>query len=170
MKEYIECGKIVGTHGCRGSVKVEPWCDSPKVLANFDRVYFVTKEGTYYSHAVKGAFIHKSHVVMTIDAIEDMETAEFLKGTILYAHRDQIPLKKGAMLLCDIIGLPVKDATTGEVYGTVKDIDEAPASRLYVIDTPHGEVLLPDIPVFIKEVNPDQGLIVTPIPGFFHDV
>lgn len=170
MKEYIECGKIVGTHGCHGAIKVEPWCDSPKVLASFDRVYFVTKEGNYYAHAVKGAFTHKSHVVLTLEAVEDMETAEFLKGQLLYAHRSQIPVKKGAMLLCDMIGLPVKDATTHEVYGTIRDIQESPASRLYVIDTPGGEVLYPDLPVFVKEVNPEEGLLVTPIPGFFYDV
>lgn len=169
MKEYIECGKIVSTHGCHGAVKVESWCDTPKVLAGFDRVYFVTKEGNYYPQKVNGAFLHKSLVVMTIEGVEDMDTAEHLKGHILYAHRDQIPLKKGAMLLCDMIGIPVIDATTQEVYGKVKDIDEAPASRLYVIDTPNGDVLLPDIPVFIKEVSP-EGLLVTPIPGFFHDV
>ena len=37
---YLTCGKIVSTHGVRGAVKAEPWCDSPAVLAGFDRVYF----------------------------------------------------------------------------------------------------------------------------------
>ena len=53
---YLTCGKIVSTHGVRGAVKAEPWCDSPAVLAGFDRVYF--REGdTYTSRAVRGAFV-----------------------------------------------------------------------------------------------------------------
>ncbi|MFR7855716.1 MAG: 16S rRNA processing protein RimM, partial [Acutalibacteraceae bacterium] len=26
--KYIEAGKIVGTHGVRGEMRVDPWCDS----------------------------------------------------------------------------------------------------------------------------------------------
>ena len=31
--EYLECGKIINTHGVKGVVKAESFCDSPKVLA-----------------------------------------------------------------------------------------------------------------------------------------
>ena len=32
-KEYLECGKVCSAHGVRGVLKIEVWCDSPKVLA-----------------------------------------------------------------------------------------------------------------------------------------
>ena len=28
-KEYLEAGKIVGVHGLKGEVKIDPWCDGP---------------------------------------------------------------------------------------------------------------------------------------------
>ena len=28
-KKFLEAGKIVGTHGVRGDLKVQSWCDSP---------------------------------------------------------------------------------------------------------------------------------------------
>ncbi len=31
IKKYLETGKIVGTHGVRGMVRIQPWADS----ANF---------------------------------------------------------------------------------------------------------------------------------------
>ena len=31
-KAYLEIAKIINTHGVRGAVKLEPWCDSPDVL------------------------------------------------------------------------------------------------------------------------------------------
>ena len=38
-KEYLECGKIVTTHGVRGEVKVQPWCDGPEFLGQFGTLY-----------------------------------------------------------------------------------------------------------------------------------
>ena len=32
LKKYIECGKIVGTHGVHGEVRVQPWCDEIEFL------------------------------------------------------------------------------------------------------------------------------------------
>ena len=32
---YLEAGKVVGTHGVRGELRVEPWCDSPEFLKQF---------------------------------------------------------------------------------------------------------------------------------------
>ena len=39
-KKYLEVGKIVGTHGIRGDVKVQPWCDSPEFLCKFKNFNF----------------------------------------------------------------------------------------------------------------------------------
>ena len=39
IKQYIETGKIVGTHGIKGMVRVQPWSDSGEFLAAFHRFY-----------------------------------------------------------------------------------------------------------------------------------
>ena len=31
MKEYLETGKVVGTHGIRGDLKIECWCDDNRI-------------------------------------------------------------------------------------------------------------------------------------------
>ena len=38
-KRYIETGKIVGTHGIKGEVRVQPWCDNPEFLTSFKTLY-----------------------------------------------------------------------------------------------------------------------------------
>ena len=38
-KQFLECGKIVTTHGVRGEVKVQPWCDGPEFLRQFTTFY-----------------------------------------------------------------------------------------------------------------------------------
>ena len=42
-KKFLEAGKIVGTHGVRGDLKVQSWCDSPEVLCDFDTLYLDEK-------------------------------------------------------------------------------------------------------------------------------
>ena len=104
-----------------------------------------------------------------LSGIESREDAFAYRGRVLYLHRSDIPLARGAVLLADIIGLPVIDADSGRVYGRVKDVTDSPASRLYVIDTPAGEVLLPGVKEFVKKVDTESGVYITPIPGFFGD-
>ena len=41
-KEFIETGKIVGTHGIRGMVRIQPWCDSCEFLCDFKKLYINT--------------------------------------------------------------------------------------------------------------------------------
>ena len=90
-----------------------------------------------------------------------------MKNTVLYLKREDIPVKPGTVFLADIIGLDAIDIDSGEKLGTVKDITDAVSSRLYVIETDKGDVLIPDVKEFIKEIDTDKGLFIKPIPGFF---
>ena len=38
-KKFLQAGKIVGTHGVRGEMRAEVWCDSPEFLAKFKKLY-----------------------------------------------------------------------------------------------------------------------------------
>lgn len=170
-KTYIECGKILGAHGVRGLVKVESWCDSPRVLSTQGRVFLAEKDGSYTEVAVESASVSGNILLMKLGAIADRETAQAMKNTTLYLHRDDIPLENGAMLLADIIGLDAIDCDSGRLLGRVKDITDAVTSRLYVIETEDGdEVLIPDVGEFIKQIKEDEGVYIHTIPGFFKDL
>ena len=168
-KEYIECGCVRTAHGVRGLMKIESWCDTPKVLAGQKRVFIAEGEGKFKELAVTSASVMGDSVLMGLSGIESREEAFAYRGRTLYLYRDDIPLKRGAVLIADIIGLPVIDERDGRVYGRVKDITDSPASKLYVIETDAGEVLLPGVKEFVKRVDTESGVYVTPIPGFFGD-
>lgn len=168
-KMYLECGKVCGPHGVRGALKIESWCDTPKVLASQKRVFLADKDGSYNERRVLTASVSGATVLMTIEGVEDRDLAVAMKGTVLYLHRDDIPVKRGQMLLADMIGLPVIDADSGVTYGTVKDVSDVPRGLLYTIDTPKGDVYYPSGKEFIRSIDPDVGMLVTPIPGFFED-
>ena len=64
---YIECGKIINTHGVRGGLKLESWCDTPADLASLKKVFF-KKGAEFECRKVKKASIFKQFVLMELDS------------------------------------------------------------------------------------------------------
>ena len=166
-KEYLPCGNILTAHGIRGTLRVASRCDSPAVLASLPRVY-LEEGGAYLPREVAGASLQKGAVLLTLTGIADRNTALSLRGRTLYAARADIPVKEGGALIADMLGLPVWDADSGRRYGTLADVQPAPASDLYDILTPDGaHVLLPAVPAFVCRIDVESGVYIRPIPGFF---
>jgi 16S rRNA processing protein RimM len=166
-KEFLECGKIVGAHGVKGLMKVESWCDTPKVLAAQKRVFFAEKDGSYKEAEVISASVSGSLVLMHVGGLDTREEAQALKNRIIYLRREDIPLPKGAMFIADMIGLPVFHAESGESLGTLSDVNDVAGRRIYSVNYMGREVLIPDVPEFIKEISEEGGMRVMPIPGLF---
>ena len=166
-KEYLECGIVRSPHGVRGILNVECWCDSPRDLAKQKRVYILGRDGSYKEVRVISASPAPDRVLMGLEGIDSREAAQGYKNTVLYLHRDDIPVPKGAMLIADMIGLPVVDFDTGRVYGEISDVRDGVRYKLYTVKTDSGEVILPGVDEFIKEITEERGLLVRPIPGFF---
>ena len=38
-KQFLETGKITGTHGIRGMVRIQAWCDDYDFLKKFKTLY-----------------------------------------------------------------------------------------------------------------------------------
>lgn len=162
--QFLECGKIVNTHGVKGGLKLESWCDTPGDLASLKRVFL--KEGAEYKvYKVKKSSIFKQFVLLELDGINNIDIAMTLKGRIVFADRDDIAIDEDAFFIADIIGLDVIDFESGEKIGTLSDVLNLGASDLYEINTKNGKKLIPAVPEFIKEVNVEKGIFVSLIEG-----
>ena len=118
IKEFLEGGKIVGTHGVRGEMRVECWCDTPQFLAQFKTLYFDNG-----AEKIKvNSRAHKNMVLMKMPGIDTIEQADTLRGKIVYIKRSDIKLAAGVNFVQDMIGLEVVDSKTAQVYGTVTDV------------------------------------------------
>ncbi len=166
-KEYLEAGRVIAAHGVRGLLKIESWCDSPKVLAAQKRIFLATGDGRYEERKVISASVMGALVLMGIEGLDSREEAFAYKNKIFYLKRDDIPVKRGAFLIADLIGLDVIDVDTGRVYGILSEVTEAARGQLYSVKCDTGEVLLPAVPEFIKEIDPERGIFIRPISGFF---
>lgn len=153
-QQYIEAGKIVNTHGVNGEVKIEVWLDSPEFMKKFKRIFCGENEIKIVS-----AFAHKGFLIAKLENIDSIDKANLLRNKTVKVNRDDVKLPDGAYYLQDIMGAKVVDEN-GNDYGVLKDIIEAPASNIYVINGIDGtEHLIPAVPAFILNTDADNGII-----------
>lgn len=165
MKQYLEIGKIVSVFGLKGEVKVQPWCDSPDFLCEFDTLYY--KSGTPVE--IERARVQKNIVIVKLRGCDTVEEAQKLRNRVLYMDRNDVELEEGAYFVQDLIGLKVVDADTGEEYGVLSDVSETGANDVYHIKKADGTFCyVPAIPDVVKETDIEGGVMkITPLKGLF---
>ncbi|MBQ1442192.1 MAG: 16S rRNA processing protein RimM [Clostridia bacterium] len=166
MKQFLETGRITGTHGLKGEVRVQPWADSPEFLAEFDELYL---DKGARKIEISSSRVHKSMLIMKIKGIDSIEQADGLRNKILYMNRDDVELDDDTYFIQDLIGLDVIDDDTGEKLGVLDDVSETGSNDVYHIKTGDGKIfLIPAIPDVIREVSLEGGIVrVFKMKGLF---
>ena len=167
MKQYLEAGKIVRTHGVRGELCLEPWADSPEFLRGIKRFYF-DSQGQKDAGLLTSR-VHKGQLLLRLRGVDSVEQGDALRGRVLYLDRADVPLEPGQYFLQDLIGLTAVDGNTGREYGVLKDVLPTGANDVYRIVSQEGkEYLFPAVRHMIKETDIEGGRIyLLPIPGIF---
>lgn len=166
-KEYLEAGKIVNTHGIRGEVKIMPYCDSPELLCEFDRLFMGKSLEEVY---IERSRVQKNMVICKIEGVDTPEEAEKLRNKMLYMHRDDLELDEDTYFIQDLIGMTVKDADTGEVYGIIDDVFQTGANDVYSIKNGDKSYLVPAIADVVITTDIDSGIMtIRPLEGLFDE-
>ena len=105
-KQFLEAGRIVGTHGVRGEMRVEPWCDSAEFLKKLKRLYF--DEGRADAGLVASR-VHKSFLLVRLEGVENATQADLYRGRVLYLDRNDVRLPENRYFVSDLIGLSVDE-------------------------------------------------------------
>lgn len=167
LKEYLEIGKIVGTHGIRGELRIECWCDSPEFISKFKTLYF--NEGKEKLSVI--ARPHKNIALMKIDGIDSVEQADLLRGRVLYMKRSDAKLNKGTYFIQDLLGLEVRESSSQLLHGTVTDVIKTGANDVYEVKDSSGKAYyVPVIKSVVKEIDIENGCIyVESMKGLWDD-
>ena len=168
MKQFLETGKITGTHGLKGEVRVQPWADSPEFLAEFDELYL---DKGARKIEMTAARVHKNMLIMKIRGVDSIDDADKLRDKVLYMNRDDVELDEDTYFVQDLVGLEVLDDETGEHIGRLADVSETGANDVYHINTDDGkEVLIPAIPDVVKGVSLEEGTMrIFKMKGLFDE-
>ncbi len=154
MKQKLEAGQIVNTHGVRGAVRIKPWSDDAEFLRLFDRFFIDGREV-----AVRSSTVHKGMLLCELAGVETIEQAIALKGKTVFIDRDDVTLEEGRYFVQDLLGLRVIDETRGEL-GKIADVLNLPASDVYVVKSGDGrEWMIPVVEEFVGDVDLEAGTV-----------
>ena len=168
IKEYLELGQIVSTHGIRGEMRFNPWCDSPDFVKKFKTLYFDNKG----EKAIKVTSVrpHGNVAILMLDGIDDIDKARALKNKVLYMKRSDAQLPKGTWFIQELFDCKVIDDNTGKELGVISDVSETGANDVWHIKAFGREVLIPAIKQVIVSVDVEEGIVrINPIKGLFED-
>lgn len=166
-QNILEIGKIVSSHGLRGEVKIQPWCDDVSVLMGVKHLYLGNKTD---ERKVLSAKSFKGMAIIKLEGVADIDEANKLRGKIVYADRDEIIKDEDAFFIVDLIGMTVKDADSEKIYGALTDVSETGANDVYHIEKDGKTFLIPAIPQVIKNIRLDDNIMeITPLEGLFDE-
>ena len=169
QKKYLEIGKIVSTHGIRGELRVQPWCDSPDFFKQFKYLYL--DENGEKKMKVVSCRPQPTIVLLKLDSIDTVEHAALLRNKVLYMNRRDAKIDKGSYFVQDLIDCTVVDADDkSHVYGTLSDVSVTGANDVWHIAKDGKEYLIPAIPDVVDDVDVKKGIItIRPLKGIFDD-
>jgi 16S rRNA processing protein RimM len=156
-------GQVLRPHGVRGEVRVEPFTDLPERFEWLERIYVGEPPQAVVVDSVR---FHQGTILLKLQGDDDRDAAEARRGQRLFVPEDEaIPLEEGEYFIHDLIGLKAFD-DTGRSLGTLVEVLETGANNVFVIRGPLGELLLPDIPDVIHEIDfANSRLTIALLPG-----
>jgi len=167
MDDKLICvGAVMGAFGVRGEVRLKSFCADPSAIEAYSPL--VAESGESYEiklvRSVKGGFGAR------LTGVQDKEAADALRGTKLYARREDLPnLPDDEYYHSDLIGLQVLD-TGGVRLGKVTSVQDFGAGDILEI-TGKGlkePVMLPFTLVNVPTVDLAAGKIIADPPeGLF---
>lgn len=132
-EQMITIGKITGTQGNKGLVRVYPLTDYPERFFSMPQVTLLLA-GRHFTYHISEARAYKKYILLKFAEAPDMTAAEKLKGALLQVPRSQlVPLPADTFYIFDIIGLEVYDSA-GCHLGRVSDVIQTGANDVYVVE------------------------------------
>ena len=156
MKNILELGKVVNTHGIRGEVKIQPWCDDPEIFDELEYIYIDNKK-----FDIERSRLHKNCVIVKLEQINNINEAELFREKIVTIEREMLgELPEGTYYIADLEGLTVK-TIDGETLGEIEDVLKTGSNDVYVLKSPSRKpILIPVIDQVVKEVNIEGGYVL----------
>jgi 16S rRNA processing protein RimM len=164
--ELVSVGKIIGTHGIRGLLKVFSYSGNIESLKSAGFAILKGKDGALSEHRIKSVSPHAGGFILGFDGFTDINQVLSLNGSELCLKRSSLPpLEDDEYYWRDLIGLDVY-TDQGVLLGAVADIFESGSSDIYVVRGGSKEYLIPAIADVIASIDiPGGRMIITPLEG-----
>ncbi len=174
LDSSIEIGKIVGTHGLDGEVKI-------KLYANYDVMevdhsYMAFNSSRRRSLLLRAVNIKSrgDKLIVRFDGFDSIEDARKLKDFELFMNLDELPeLKNGEYYFYQILNSRVYNEN-GDLLGVVMDIIETGSADVVSVfpegsdiqEDKDAELLIPLTKEYLRELDPLGKKITVRLPKY----
>lgn len=170
----LTVGRLGGPHGVHGEIRMVLLTDVPEHLLELDHVYLGNADTPT---ALENLRFHGDVALLSLNGVTTPEEARKLGGlAVRIAGTDARPLEEGEYFLYQLIGLRAI-TRDGDDIGVVVDLIETGASDVLVIaregsgsrSPGKDDILVPNHPVYVHEITPEDGVIVITLPVYPED-
>ena len=168
QSRFLLLGKIVGTHGLKGNIKVHSFAETPAIFKPGSRILVKSTRNREKAYEIRWARPHTQKILLSLNGIDDRSVAESLIGSELFIEKAALPeLEDDSFYWYDIIGLLVY--TTEDVYlGKVESIIATGSNDVYVVKDPDkeqdNEILVPALESVVVEIDLNRGVMRVVLP------
>ncbi len=128
-KDYIIVGKIVGTKGLKGELKIKSFTQDLESIVDYE--LFDSQLNTYF---IESYYFKGDTIIATLENINSIEVAQNLINQNLYIKKSALPsLQEDDFYYVDLLNLDVIDFKTKNLIGKVYSVDNFGAGDILEI-------------------------------------
>lgn len=160
-------GKVAGTHGIRGQLRVVPFSGMADNLLLCKTLLIRDAKGKSEYHDVSSAAVHGKKLLLTLKGFADINQVQHFVGSEILLGKDQLsPTEEDEYYWHDLIGMKVV-TVDGIDLGILESIIETGSNDVYVSVLAGREFLIPaltdtvsiDLAAKVVTVTPFEGLL-----------
>tara|TARA_B100000035_G_C21006278_1_gene557410 strand:- start:1246 stop:1728 length:483 start_codon:yes stop_codon:yes gene_type:complete len=145
-------GKVIGSHGVKGWLKIHPFTEKIETLSKYANWLISPDEKHWDDIKVEKTIIKNNVFLVKLDNINDRNESDVLKKYMVGIRRNKLPkLKANSFYWSDLIGLNV-ESKDGVKFGVVDSIMETGSNDVLVVKG-NNEILIPYLPDVILSVD-----------------
>jgi 16S rRNA processing protein RimM len=142
-------GRVVGTHGLRGGLRVSLMSDFPTAFRRRKRLLLGDELRPVDVVSARG---HGEMAILELRGVDTIEAAAALRGQLLHVPADEVAKPpRGEHFWHEIVGLRV-EGEDGRDFGPIREILRTGANDVYVVDGASGELLIPAIADVVRKI------------------
>ncbi len=166
---YLVVGKIVGTHGIKGDLKVVSYADSMNVFASGEALV-LSREGRHLgAFRVASSRPHKRVILLVLEGTTSIEAAKNWVGCDVCVDRASLTQpEEGSYYWFQVIGLDVF-TLDNRCLGRVEAVFPTGSNDVYVVKDGKKEVLVPAIDSVVTGIDLERRIMKVDLPEGLED-
>jgi 16S rRNA processing protein RimM len=152
MNKFVVMGKVVGSHGIKGWLKIQPFTEDINTLGKFSSWFLSKNESEWKEFKIESSLIKGRTLLSKIENVNDRNEADKFKSFLIGINKIDLPvLEKGKYYWSDLISLEVINEV-GFNFGVIDSIMETGSNDVLVIKG-EKETLIPYLDNVILKID-----------------